>query len=247
MPRFCAYVLIGFLAQLIDGTTGMAYGLSCRSFLKACSGLPPALISAVVHWAEAPVTLVSGLAHFSFGNVDRRLLFRLLLPGILGGLCGTYLVVRWGEYLEAIISFYLLLMGGLILWRALRPGRGQAQLPAGRLRFLALVGGFCDAAGGGGWGQIVATTLIAKGTDVKRTIGSVNIAESFVTLAEAISFLTMIDEIQNYLPVIGGLLTGGIIAAPVAAWCCMKVPVRPLLIAVAVIIILCNLSQLSFF
>jgi len=242
VSEFLLYVLIGFLAQLVDGTAGMAYGLSCRTFLKVFFGMPASIISAVVHWAEAPVSLVSGISHFSLGNVDRSLLLRLLLPGVLGGLCGVYLVVQIGSHFEHLISVYLLIMGLLILWRALRPSRPRHTVPKRFLIPLALIGGFLDASGGGGWGQIVGGTLLAGGNDAKKTIGSVNVAEAFVTLVEAVAFFAMLGEIKSYLPIIGGLVTGGILSAPLAAWCCMKVPTRPLLIAVGVLIILCNLS-----
>lgn len=245
MPEFFLYVLIGFLAQLVDGTAGMAYGLSCRTFLKAFTGLPAGLISAVVHWAEAPVSLISGIAHFSLGNVNRPLLLRLLLPGILGGLCGVCLVVYIDSAFERLISFYLLLMGGLILWRALRPARSRSMMHKTALIPLALLGGFLDAAGGGGWGQIVGGTLLASGNDAKKTIGSVNVAEAFVTLVEAVAFFAMIGEMKSYFLIIGGLITGGILSAPFAAWCCTKVPTRPLLAAVGALIILGNIPALG--
>ena len=115
MPGFLVYALVGFCAQLVDGTAGMAYGLSCRTFLRAVTGLPAGLVSAIVHWAEAPVTLASGISHLSLGNVDRRLLVYLLLPGVVGGLCGAYWVVQIVSGIDIRIGWYLVLMGLVIL------------------------------------------------------------------------------------------------------------------------------------
>ena len=170
MPGFLVYMVVGFCAQLVDGTAGMAYGLSCRTFLRAVTGLPAGLVSAVVHWAETPVTLASGVSHFALGNVDRRLFAYLVLPGVLGGLCGAYLVVRVAAGMERWICWYLILMGLVILVRAIFPIHSKRRFPIAGVGPLALAGGFLDAAGGGGWGQVVATTLIASGGDVKKPL-----------------------------------------------------------------------------
>lgn len=247
MLIFCVYALIGFFAQLIDGTAGMAYGLSCRSFLRFFTGLPPGSISAVVHWAEAPVSIISGISHFSLGNVDKPMLLRLLLPGVLGGICGALLVTQIGVYFEHLIEIYLTLMGIFILRLAAFPNGKRLQLRGKGIVALALAGGFLDATGGGGWGQLVSGTLIARGGDVKKIIGSVNLAEAFVTLAEAVTFFAALGGIRSYFPVIGGLVTGGIIAAPLAAWCCLRVPTRAILFAVGIFITVSNLWRLLGF
>lgn len=244
MPGFLVYALVGFCAQLVDGTAGMAYGLSCRTFLRAVTGLPAGLVSAIVHWAEAPVTLASGISHLSLGNVDRRLLVYLLLPGVVGGLCGTYWVVQIVSGMERLICWYLVLMGLVILWRALFPRHQGRRFPMAGVGPLALAGGFLDAAGGGGWGQVVATTLIAGGGDAKKIIGSVNAAEAGVTLVQAIAFFAIVGEIRAYLPVIAGLVTGGLLAAPFAAWCCTRVPTKPLLVGVGLLITGYNVYEL---
>ncbi|MDO4733066.1 MAG: sulfite exporter TauE/SafE family protein [Bacillota bacterium] len=244
MPGFLFYVLIGFLAQLVDGTAGMGYGLSCRSFLRLFFPFPVDLLSAVVHWAELPVSLVSGISHLFLGNVDRSLLLRLLLPGVLGGLCGSLLLLQIGKEFENFISFYLLLMGLLVFFRALRSsGRPIPWFRKGLLP-LALFGGFLDALGGGGWGQIVGGTLLAGGEEAKKSIGSVNLSEAFVTLTEAVVFFFMLGGVRSCLPVIFGLISGGILAAPLAAWCCIRVPVRPLLAAVGLLIVFSNLRPI---
>ncbi len=226
------FVIVGFIAQLIDGALGMAYGVSSTTFLLSL-GVPPAAASASVHTAEVFTTAVSGASHWHLGNVDRHLVRKLVIPGIIGGVLGAYILTAIpGGVIKPIIAVYLLAMGIRILWKARRPA------PAGPSRVhhtpLALVGGFCDAIGGGGWGPIVTSTLVANGHDPCSTIGSVNLAEFFVTLAEAATFVALLGLV--HWQVIVGLMIGGAIAAPFAAILCKKLPARALLISVGVVI-----------
>jgi uncharacterized protein len=229
-----AFIIAGFLAQLIDGVLGMGYGVSLTSFLLAL-GIPPAAASASVHASEIFTSGVSGLSHLSFKNVDLKLFKRLVIPGIIGGVVGAYLLTEIpGKTIKPIISAYLMIMGVVILVRALRKKEGDDK----GARFaspLALVGGFLDAIGGGGWGPVVTTNLVAGGTPPRTTIGSVNLAEFFVTVAESITFVLTIG-LTNY-KIILGLILGGVVAAPLGAWLCRKLPRRPWSIAVGILII----------
>ena len=235
-PRFILFIVIGFAAQIIDGTLGMAYGVSCRTFLKTVAGLPSALASAVVHTAEVPVTLVSGLSHLRLKNVDFRLLWKLLLPGILGGILGAWVLTGIGDALEPFIDIYLIVMGCLILRKAFLKNVRERHL--GNFIYpLGLAGGFLDATGGGGWGPVVTSTMLAVGHDVKKSIGTVNTAEFLVTLAETTTFVVLLNDFTSYWQTILGLIIGGVCAAPLAAWFCKKIPARPLLAIVGLLII----------
>jgi uncharacterized membrane protein YfcA len=176
--------MVGFLAQVIDVALGMAYGVTATSFLLA-TGATPGAASASVHIAEIFTTGVSGISHVKFGNVNKDLFMRLLVPGILGGIIGAILVTQIdGAAFKPWISAYLLLLGIYILSKAFRPLRLHHKTPE-HVGKLALFGGFVDAAGGGGWGPVVTSTLVGSGNDPRTTIGSVNFAEFFLTLTGA--------------------------------------------------------------
>ena len=177
------FIFVGFIAQVIDGSLGMAYGVSANSFLLTI-GLQPAVASASVHASEVVTTLVSGLSHWKFGNVDKRMVLRLLIPGVIGGGLGAYVLTRLdGGLIKPFIAIYLLIMGIRILYKAFRPTPEHEREPkTGLLVALGLVGGSCDAIGGGGWGPVVTSTLISTGHSPRKSIGSVNFSEFFVTL-----------------------------------------------------------------
>jgi uncharacterized membrane protein YfcA len=234
------YVAVGFVAQMIDGALGMAYGVSSNSFLLSL-GIPPAAASASVHAAEVFTTAVSGASHWRLGNVDWSLLRRLLIPGVLGAVAGAYLLTAApADFIKPAVAVYLLAMGGVILFRAWRPQR-QAS-PRAPAPALGLAGGFLDAIGGGGWGPIVTTTLVARGHSPRSAVGSVNLAEFFVTLSQSVVFLLTIG-LQHW-QVILGLLIGGVLAAPLAAVGARHIPARLLIVLVGVAIILLSLRTL---
>ncbi len=238
---FWTAVAIGFAAQAVDGALGMGYGVTASSFLLG-SGASPAVASASTHIAKLFTTGVSGVAHARFGNVDRKLFLRLLVPGMAGGVLGVLLVTRIdGEALKPFVSAYLLLIGFYILAKAHGRVRRSQREPrhAGKL---ALFGGFVDAVGGGGWGPVVTSSLVGSGNDPRTTIGSVNFAEFFMTLATAASFTFL--AVEGTWPVVAGLVVGGLFAAPFAALLCRKVSARALLMAVGTLITLLSLYGL---
>lgn len=230
------YILVGFIAQLIDGSLGMAYGVSSNSFLLTI-GLPPAVASASVHAAEVVTTLVSGLLHLKFGNIDKRMVWHLLIPGIVGGGLGAYILTTIdGNTIKPYISIYLFLMGVRILYKAFKATPEHEEEPkSGLLIPLGLIGGACDAIGGGGWGPVVTSTLISNGHSPRKSIGSVNFSEFFVTLTESIVFIATIG-LTNW-KVILGLLIGGVIAAPLGAVITKKLPAKWIMIIVGLLII----------
>lgn len=236
------FVLVGFLAQMIDGCLGMAYGVSANSFLLA-AGVPPAAASASVHTAEVFTTAVSGISHWHMGNVDRALLRKLIVPGVLGGALGAYILASLpGDILKPWIAVYLLAMGLRVLWKA----RNLVQ-PAGpdhaRLPLLALTGGFFDAIGGGGWGPIVTSTLLARGNNPRKTIGSVNLSEFFVTLVQSITFFVTLGIV--HWRVIVGLIIGGVLAAPLGAYLCKRLTARRLMVIVGLLIVVLSIRTLA--
>ncbi len=246
MPSILSFILVGFLAQVIDGALGMAYGVSSTTFLLSL-GIPsitPAIASASVHAAEMFTTGVSGLAHRGLGNVETSLFRRLVIPGVVGGIAGAYLLsAAPGDLIKPIVSAYLLVMGIVIVSRAFRQASEQEHNP--HPIPLGIVGGFFDAIGGGGWGPIVTTTLVARGKNPRFAIGSVNAAEFFVTVAESATFiLTLGNDLLQHWQVITGLLIGGVIAAPLAALICKKLPTRALLVVLGVLIIALSLRTI---
>lgn len=230
MKVFFLCLAVGFLAQLIDGTLGMAYGVSCSTFLRTF-GVSSAVSSACTHAAEIFTTLASGISHLSMKNVSRALFVRLAIPGVIGGVFGAYILASFDDRVIApFISAYLVVMGLVIFLKMFRKKGEVAEKKVGAwVCPLAFLGGTSDAMGGGGWGPVVTSTLLARDHDVRKTIGSVNTAEFFVTLAESITFFVTLGSLRDYLPSVLGLIIGGVIAAPFAAFLCRKLPVRPLL------------------
>ncbi len=237
------YAIIGFAAQLIDGTMGMAYGVSCRTLLRSVAGLGSVAASAVVHCAELPMALISGIAHWKLRNVDKKLMLMLLIPGVLGAAAGAWLLTGVGQALEPFIDAYLIIMGAVIIRKAF--GRRKEPKNSRLIYPLGFVGGFCDAVGGGGWGPVVTSTMLASGHEPRKTIGSVNAAEFFVTVAETTAFAAaLIADFSRCWQILLGLVAGGVLAAPLAAWLCTKVKVKPLMIAVGALVIALNVFNL---
>jgi uncharacterized membrane protein YfcA len=240
--EIATFALAGFLAQLIDGALGMAYGVTCNSLLLAL-GHPPAAASASVHMAEVATSGVSGHFHWQLGNVDRKLFRALVLPGVIGGVAGAYaLSMLPGEQIRPWVAAYLGLMGVRILYKALRP-EVLSTPRSGSIGVLGFVGGLLDAIGGGGWGPIVTTTLVGHGHNPRVAIGSVNRAEFFVTLAQSFTFVATIG-ISNWKIVLG-LCLGGVVAAPLAAYVTRWLPVKTLMLMVGGLILILSLRTIA--
>jgi uncharacterized protein len=238
---FVLYVAVGFAAQLVDGAIGMAYGLSGTTVMLSF-GIPPATASASVHAAEVFTTGISGFSHWRFGNVDWSFVRRLAVPGMAGGALGAYLLTTIpGDTIAPFVNGYLLVMGAWILWKAFRQRPAVAEPPRW-LGPLGFGGGFLDAIGGGGWGPMVTSTLLGQGTTPRFTIGSVNFTEFFVTVTISVTFLGTIG--LELWPIIAGLILGGALAAPVAAYAAYRIPDQPLMILVGSVIVLLSIRGL---
>ncbi|MEW6324504.1 MAG: sulfite exporter TauE/SafE family protein [Nitrospirota bacterium] len=237
---FLFYVAAGFAAQIIDGALGMAYGVTASSLLLWL-GLPPATVSATVHAAECFTTGASALSHHAFGNIRGFLFKRLLLPGILGAVIGAYVLANLpGEALKPYIAAYLMIMGIVIMIKAFHVF--PPKMVTTHLAPLGFAGAFIDAIGGGGWGPIVSTTLIVRGNSIREAVGSVNAVEFFVTLSASITFIITLG--LGYWQVIAGLALGGLLAAPLGGWMCKRLPTKPFMIVVGILVILLSLRTL---
>ena len=241
-------LLAGFAAQFIDGTLGMGYGVSSTSLLMAV-GLAPAIASASVHTAEIVTTLVSGIAHHQLGNVKRELVISLAFPGIIGGVLGAYFLSSIpGKTIKPWMAGLLVVMGCLIVYRFFRRtewGVSGKRLSRPKMSVLGLVAGFLDAVGGGGWGPVATPSLIlSENGEPHEVVGSVNLVEFFVTVAETITFALTIGLEAFRWDIVAALLIGGVIAAPVAAWLCKKLPHRMMGILIGALLILLNARTL---
>ncbi len=237
------FIAVGFIAQVIDGALGMAYGVSSNSFLLA-AGVPVPVASASVHLAEVATTAVSGISHTKMGNMDKSLFKKLIIPGVIGSIIGAVLLTygwqnlsaQWETIIKIIVAAYLLAMGIRIVIKAANMLK-QKKREFKRLHIiiLAALGGLCDAIGGGGWGPIVTSTLVNAEDHPRFVIGTVNTVEFFVTLAQVTVFLALLS-IMDW-QVIAGLIIGGSIAAPFAAKLCKVIPARTMMFIVGIVII----------
>lgn len=233
------FILVGFAAQMVDGALGMAYGATCTSFLLGL-GLPQATASASVHVAEIFTTGVSGVSHLKFGNINKKLFKYLLFPGIIGAVLGAYLLsdVINANLIKPFVAIYLLCLGVVIISKALR--KKIVKKKTKNIGILAGFGGFMDSVGGGGWGPIVTSTLLSTGRSASYTIGSVNLAEFFIALSGAGTFLYF-TGISGWQPIIG-LVIGGVFASPFAAFVVSKVKRKPLMLFVGVLIVILSIN-----
>ncbi len=232
--EFFMLLAIGFVAQMIDGALGMAFGVISTTAMLAI-GLPPAQASALVHTAEIFTTGASAASHIYNRNVDWRLVTRLGIAGVLGAILGAWILSNVDSTaMRSLVSGYLFFMGIYILLRAaqMTPMR---DAPAGWVPPVGFVAGFLDASGGGGWGPVSTSTLIGSGHAPRQTIGSVNTTEFFVTVAAATTFFVELgmSPLQNLIP----LVIGGLLAAPLGGWMVKRIPVRSLMVAVGLLIL----------
>ena len=236
--NFLLFVAVGFAAQMVDGAIGMAYGITSTTVLLSM-GVPPATASACVHTAEVFTTGASGASHWKFGNIDRKLVWRLAIPGMIGGALGAYVLTELpGDKLKPFVSAYLLLLGLFILSKAIRRS-APSVLPPQNVAPLGFFGGLFDSIGGGGWGPIVTSTLLGQGTTPRYAIGSVSLSEFFVTLTISLTFLLTIG--LTHWHIIAGLILGGVLAAPFAAYATRHLPDKALMIIVGSVVVLLSL------
>ncbi|MBB2914527.1 hypothetical protein FHS43_005839 [Streptosporangium becharense] len=241
--------LVGFAAQLVDGSLGMAYGVTSTTLLLAI-GTNPAAASATVHLAEIGTTLASGISHWRFNNIDWKVVAKIGVPGAVGAFAGaTVLSGLSTETAAPVMSLILLTLGVYVLARFTVFGlpKGNLGKPL-RKRFLAplgLVGGFVDATGGGGWGPVGTPAILASGRlEPRKVIGSIDASEFLVAVAASVGFFVGIGSENIDFAWVAVLLLGGVVAAPLAAWLVRHVPPRVLGSAVGGVIVLTNVRTL---
>lgn len=228
------FIIVGFAAQLVDGALGMAFGVITSTLLVGVVGVPPAQASAKVHVVEIFTTGISGISHVVHKNIDARLFFRLLIPGVIGGVTGAYVLSNIdGETVRPFVLAYLSCVGLWLLWRGLNhdPKIKDPKVVAP----LGLAGGFLDAAGGGGWGPVVTSNLLLQGAEPRKVIGTVNSVEFFLTSAISATFILHLGLAQFGVAVVG-LLIGGVIAAPLGAILAKRIAARHLMLMVGVVL-----------
>jgi len=233
---FFIFMAVGFIAQIIDGALGMAYGVSCTTLLINF-GIPPGLASASVHTSEIFTTGISGLSHIKFKNIDKALFFKIVITGTLGAVVGAYLISDYfdGNIIKPYISVYLILLGIYIIYKGFANKIIKDKTVKGA-PLLALFGGFLDTIGGGGWGPIVTSNLLSQGKDPREAIGTVNTAEFFVTYFATIVFVFILGV--KHWQIILGLIAGGALAAPFGAYLASRINKRVLFFLVGALIII---------
>jgi hypothetical protein len=237
------FVAIGFAAQIVDGALGMAFGVISSTLLISVMGVPPARASAGVHLVEIFTTGASGISHILLRNIDWALFARIAVPGVIGGMAGAYLLASIDAAVaRPFVMGWLAVVGIYLLVKAVRypPQPREPRFVAA----LGLVGGFLDASGGGGWGPVVTSNLLAQGGEARRTIGTVNSAEFLVTCAVSGTFIATIG-LEAFTTVTAGLLLGGVLAAPLGAVVVRFLPVKALLMLVGVVLTATSLFSLA--
>lgn len=228
------FILIGFAAQLVDGALGMAFGVICNTLLVAVLGVPPAAASARIHVVEIFTTGASGLSHLFHRNIDWPLFLRLLVPGVIGGVAGAYVLTSLdADVVKPFVLGYLVLIGVWLLIRGLLypPKIAKPKVVAP----LAVVGGFLDAAGGGGWGPVVTSNLLVQGGEPRKIVGTVNSVEFFLALAVSLAFIWQIGFDDILGPTLG-LIIGGVAAAPLGAYMAKRFSPKLMLVMVGVVL-----------
>lgn len=238
---FLTFALIGFMAQLVDGALGMAFGVLSTTSLLAF-GVPPATASAVTHVTEIFTTAASGASHVFHRNVNWRLVTRLAPAGMIGGAIGAFILSNVdGKAVEPLISAYLAGIGLYILFKAFRP-LWPREVKDWIVPWVGAGGGVLDAMGGGGWGPIVTGSLIGRGHAPRQVIGSANLTEFLVTATISATFIVTLG--WSELSSAAGLILGGVLAAPLGGFLVSRIPTRPLMIAVGLIIIATSLPRI---
>lgn len=239
---FLLMLLTGFIAQMADGSLGMGYGTISTTFLLAM-GVNPAIVSSRVHSARVFSSGVSGFSHHRFGNINKTLFKALVIPGIIGAVTGAILAVvakEYAIYVKIPLSVYTIYLGYYIIQKAFKKKTGQDKVT--HAGWLASAGGFMDAFAGGGWGALVTSTLVSKRKNTRYVIGSVCLAEFFVVFASATTFFILLKHIPIFD--VAGLIIGGVIAAPIAARLVGKLPVKTMLMAVGLLVIVTSSNTL---
>ncbi|RFZ94513.1 siroheme synthase [Mucilaginibacter conchicola] len=246
-PVFYYFLGAGFVFALIDGAIGMSYGVTSTTF-SLSMGIPPASASMGVHLSEIMSNGIAGWMHYRMGNVNWKLFKLLLLPGIIGAVTGAYILSsleHYAMYTKPVVSVYTLILGIVIFKKALSLKKKRTTAKIKRISLLGLGGGFIDAVGGGGWGSIVLSTLIAGGRHPRFSLGTVKLSRFFIALMGSLTFITMLKS--AHWDAVAGLVIGSALASPVAAKISNKISAKAIMMAVSIIVVAISIRSIINF
>ncbi|WP_413667791.1 TSUP family transporter [Mucilaginibacter sp. Mucisp86] len=246
-PIFYYFLGAGFVFAMIDGAIGMSYGVTSTTF-SLSMGIPPASASMGVHLSEIMSCGIAGWMHYRMGNINWKLFKLLVIPGIIGAVTGAYLLSsleHYSMYTKPVVSVYTLILGIVIFKKAFNTQKKKSADKVKRISLLGLGGGFIDAVGGGGWGSIVLSTLIAGGRSPRFSLGTVKLSRFFVAMMGSITFIAMVSS--DHWQAVGGLILGSALASPIAAKISNKISAKTIMVAVSVIVILISIRSIIMF
>ena len=246
-PIFYYFLGAGFVFAMIDGAIGMSYGVTSTTF-SLSMGIPPASASMGVHLSEIMSCGIAGWMHYRMGNINWKLFKLLVIPGIVGAVTGAYLLSsleHYSQYTKPVVSLYTLILGMVILSKAFNVKRKKSADKVKRISLLGLGGGFIDAVGGGGWGSIVLSTLIAGGRSPRFSLGTVKLSRFFIAMMGSLTFITMVSS--DHWQAVAGLILGSALAAPIAARISNKISTKTIMVSVGIIVILVSLKSIFTF
>ncbi|EHQ24249.1 TSUP family transporter [Mucilaginibacter paludis] len=247
-PTFYYFLAAGFVFAMIDGAIGMSYGVTSTTF-SLTMGIPPATASMGVHLSEIMSNGIAGWMHYRMGNVNWRLFKLLLIPGIIGAVLGAYILSsleHYSMYTKPVVSLYTLILGCVIFSKAFKGKRKRADKKIKRISLLGFGGGFIDAVGGGGWGSIVLSSLIAGGRNARFSLGTVKLSRFFIAMMSSLTFITMLSH-GNHWEAVAGMIIGSALASPIAAKVSNQISTKAIMVSVAVIVILISLYSIEKF
>jgi siroheme synthase-like protein len=248
-PIFYYFLAAGFLFAMIDGAIGMSYGVTSTTF-SLSMGVLPAVASMGVHISEIMSNGIAGWMHYRMGNINWRLFWLLLIPGAIGAGLGAFLLSsleHYSMYTKPVVSLYTLILGGVILSKAFKPKYKRATGKIKRIGLLGFGGGFIDAVGGGGWGSIVLSSLIAGGRSPRFSLGTVKLSRFFIALISSVTFILMLASSHSKWEPVLGLVIGSALASPIAARISNKISTKAIMVSVGVIVILISLYSIQKF
>jgi siroheme synthase-like protein len=246
-PIFYYFLGAGFVFAMIDGAIGMSYGVTSTTF-SLSMGIPPASASMGVHLSEIMSCGIAGWMHYRMGNINWKLFKLLVIPGIIGAVTGAYLLSsleHYSQYTKPVVSLYTLILGIVILSKAFNVKRKKSADKVKRISLLGLGGGFIDAVGGGGWGSIVLSTLIAGGRSPRFSLGTVKLSRFFIAIMGSLTFITMVTS--DHWQAVAGLILGSALASPIAARISNKISTKTIMVSVGIIVILVSLKSIFTF
>jgi len=246
-PIFYYFLGAGFVFAMIDGAIGMSYGVTSTTF-SLSMGIPPASASMGVHLSEILSCGIAGWMHYRMGNINWKLFKLLVIPGIIGAVTGAYLLSsleHYAMYTKPVVSVYTLILGIVIFRKAFNTQKKKSTDKVKRISLLGLGGGFIDAVGGGGWGSIVLSTLIAGGRSPRFSLGTVKLSRFFVAMMGSITFIAMVSS--DHWQAVAGLILGSALASPIAAKISNKISAKTIMVAVSVIVILISIRSIIMF